>query len=73
MLPNEGPLASSSLLMPMLGILPRLAVIGDSSITAGIVTRLFTCVTTLFGNLARIIFNGGDDFGVGLFLFLFLF
>lgn len=56
--------------MSMLGILPRLAVIGSSGTTAGAITRLFTCVTTLFGNPVRTIFKGGGDFGVGLFLSL---
>lgn len=59
--------------MPMLGLLPRLGVIGGSGTTAGTVTRLFTCVTTLFGNLARTILEGGGDFGVDVGLFLSLF
>lgn len=56
----------------MLGILPRLTIIGGCG-TAGTVTRLFTRVTTSFGNLVRIIFKGSGDFGAVLFLFLFLF
>lgn len=57
--------------MPMLGILPWLDVIGGSGTTAGTITCLFTRVTSLFNNLVRTIFEGGGDFGVGLFLSLF--
>lgn len=65
----NGPLASSLLWLPMLGILPRLVVVSGSSTTAGTVTRLFTRVTTSFGNFVQIILKGGGDFGAGLFLF----